>query len=846
MNAPISANPALKDRRALLALALVSGVAALVYQTLWIRWFALLFGNTAYAASATLCAFFSGLAVGSVLFGRWASRSASPLRLYAWIEIAAAAAALAVPLVFSAYDQFYAALYQYWSVRPGTFVFIKFALALAAMLPPSVLLGGTIPALVAAQAEAGSRLSEGGGPLYAINTAGAVLGAALGALLLPDWIGIPATYGFGIACSLAVGAAAWRLAARRLSATAGRASTSPPLGAVATGTAARAAYGPLAIAFASGFGTLAFEVLLLHGLGQLFLHSAYTIGVVLMTVLAGLAIAAALTTRLARAGSVPALMSGALLAQALLLLCLPAILVGLQGEIDSIGLVRVLRSWGIAEFATSLMLASLVVLPGFLIGGLVFPLTFQLADEGPAGRRIGGLLAANTAGGIVGSLAASLVLLDRVGLWASMGWLGLGYGAAALLVRGNTTVRVLSAAGAAAVAIALFLGVVDPWTEPLVNLRPGAKLIAIEEGAHGVVSVVENSSGARRMKVDDQYQFGDSAHLVLYDRHGHIPLLLHPKPKKVVFVGSATGGVAASAVLHPVDRIDLVELVPEVHELAAAHFAETNRGVHSDPRVRLIHEDGRNHLRATGERYDVIVEDLFVPKRPSSAAMYTLDHYEEAKQRLSDDGIFCQWIPVYQHTEATFLVVAATFAEAFPGATMWRPHFKADLPIVGLVGTRGSGLSAAQVGQRTADLRQLGIEDRWVTDPDAIWVLYAGAVDALFEVAERPLPNSDAHPRLSFLTARQSPRVVRRYSAKGFPRLFAALTPALGEEDRVYPGRPMAGPLLGNLFLEANAAMSRGDNAAAGSAWKRMPDGFPRRLLREPDVTLSSVWPARI
>ena len=151
---------------------------------------------------------------------------------------------------------------------------------------------------------------------------------------------------------------------------------------------------------------------------------------------------------------------------------------------------------------------------------------------------------------------------------------------------------------------------------PVVFLSQGERLMAVAEGAHGVVSVTEKSDRDLRMKVDNHYTLGGSLARVSQERAGHLPLLLHPNPQSVLFIGSATGGTAAAAVVHNVREIVLVEIVPEVQALAARYFAPFTREVHHDPRTRLIVEDGRNHLRATSDRYDVIVGDLFLPSRP--------------------------------------------------------------------------------------------------------------------------------------------------------------------------------------------------------------------------------------
>ena len=253
---------------ALLAVAFVSGAAALVYEIVWLRWFQLLFGNTAYAASATLCAFFTGLALGAALVGRIAGRARRPLLLYGFLELGVAAAALVVPVATALYDPIYASLYEALAGRRSLFVAVKYALALVAMLPATILLGGTLPPLAAAFVRQGRELGREGGVLYAVNTLGAASGAALASFWLMAAWGVTATYAVAIALSSTAGTAALLLARR---------AQALPQARPAAGTSVSfAPAGLLGVAFASGFGTLAFEVLLIQALVQVLRSTVFS------------------------------------------------------------------------------------------------------------------------------------------------------------------------------------------------------------------------------------------------------------------------------------------------------------------------------------------------------------------------------------------------------------------------------------------------------------------------------------------------------------------------------------------------------------------------------------------
>lgn len=195
-------------------MAMASGMAALIYETVWIRWFKILFGSTAYAASATLAAFFAGLSVGAALFARVSQRTHRPLQLYVMLELGVIATALLTPYTVDAYDFIYPSLYGALAGNLDAFVLVKFLLAFLAMLPTAILLGGTLPLMVRAFVGRDASLGREGNSLYAINTGGAVVGTALGGLLLPEYLGINGTYAVGMLMSLIAAVVALSIAGR--------------------------------------------------------------------------------------------------------------------------------------------------------------------------------------------------------------------------------------------------------------------------------------------------------------------------------------------------------------------------------------------------------------------------------------------------------------------------------------------------------------------------------------------------------------------------------------------------------------------------------------------------------
>jgi spermidine synthase len=549
---------------------------------------------------------------------------------------------------------------------------------------------------------------------------------------------------------------------------------------------------------------------------------------VLVVVLLCLATGAGLVSLTSGLIPAPRLLVAALIAECLLLLALPGQFAGFEVAAEG--------GRAVAGLRTAILLGG----PAMLVGALVLPLTFRLSRGGSVGEQTGGLLSANTAGGILGSLAAGFVLLESFGIWPSIAIVGLGYGVAAIALPGPPPQRVGRAALLAMVCVAILSSSIDPWQLPRVALGPGDRLVDLREGAHGVVSVIDKGPN-RLMKIDNHYTLSGAGPLgSRKERTGHIPLLLHPEPRRVAFIGSATGHTSGAAVVHPVEEIVLVEIVPEVQELAARHFSKSNRGVHHDPRTRLVVEDGRNHLRATDELFDVIVADLFSPWRPGVGSLYTREHFEAVRRRLAPGGLFCQWLPAYQHRQQTFESIAATFLQVYPNATVWRGDFYRTLPRVALIGFEAAPPSVSQVNDRVRALARRGVQDRWVVRPRGFWMLYVGPLAALAPSLSRTPLNSDARPRFEYLAGRSSPFEIHEFLSRGWPRISERLL-AGARIDKTFEAA-MPSVEDGAELVRLNALHLAGREEAFRLSLARLRERLPVALIERPDPTVAEMW----
>jgi len=748
-------------RFGLAALFLLSGFAGLVYQVLWLRDLGLVFGNASQAAATTLAAFFLGLAAGGGYWGRRAPSLADPLRAYAWLEVGIAATGLLFLALVPLYRGLYGPLYAWVGQDPALFSSARVLMALVVLLPPAFLMGGTFPVVGEARIRSPGELGRIGTFLYGINTAGAALGALAAGFFLPRWLGYRGAYLTAVGLSLVVGAAAFLLA--RSAGVAGRAHARSAADAREedqTRTRGRAAGRPgsrgrvvLAIAFGSGVATLALEVLWTRMFSQVLQNSVYSYAAILVVFLVALAAGSAVANRLTRwRGPSPhVVLAGLLATGAVAAAAVPWLFQLATGRMGYVGSGEGWAGYVVSIFAA---VTAVLLVPGALVGA-VFPYLLKVreGEEVGVGRAIGELVAANTLGGATGALLAGFVLLPWAGLWGSTLVVALAYGGLALLAAAAAAPRARrSALGAALLAIVACATVVNPARLPAVRLDSdeGERLVEVREGDHGVVAVVERPEGLR-IKVNNFYSLGGTASADHERNQALLPLMVHPSPERVFFLGMGTGITAGAALFQPaVEHVTVTELIPEVVQASAAHFGPWTGGLFDDPRATVLAVDGRNHLAATDAHFDLVIGDLFIPWKAGVAELYTLEHFRTARDRLTPGGAFVQWLPLYQLTRSDFDVIARTFLEAFPRVQLWRGDFFAEKPIVALVGSEGlPPLDPRVVAARG---RALG---GGATRPDLVFEavtlpFYAGNLgEARHLVPDGPL-NTDDDPVLGF------------------------------------------------------------------------------------------------
>ena len=715
------------------------------------RWFATLFGATTLATTATLSGFFLGLAAGSHVFGERSTRWRRPVQVFGLLEIGVGLGALLVPAVLDLYRQAYPVMYPRLSPFPGGFALVKMLLALAAVGIPSFCMGGTLPALAEAIAPPGGRLGIPVGGLYAINLLGAAVGALAVPFVLLPRLGLDTSYACAVAGSLAVGVTAY------LAGSATPVRPTPPDAAPGHREAPRTpsiAVGILVLSAVSGVSVLALQALWTRMFALVHENSLYSFAVVVFVFLLGLTGGAALARTMLGRGHAP----GRLLGRAWCLAGLLVVASPLLFHRLTDGFTYLSAGGWSSALGRLLLLALITMLPASLGLGMALPLVMEMA--GPSGRQsagplVGRVVVFNTLGAIAGPLLATFLMGPLLGLWWSLVVLG-GFlvlaGARAGLRRAESAIAV----GLLGAAVLL----VQPGSRPPVRVRAtaGERLVSVREGTHGTTAVLADADN-RWISLNNSYVLGGTAAADEERWQAHLPLLLHPSPQRVAFLGTGTGITAGASLLHPVDHIVALEIVPEVVIAARHDFADANSRVMDDPRVTVVLDDGRNYLAASPQAFDVIVGDLLVPWRPAEAPLYTQEHFDSVRRALTAEGVFCQWLPLYQLSPEQLAIILRTFLEVFPSASLWRGNFIPDEPTLALVGHLGTRpLEPEAIDARVRALAASTGSDPFLAHPAGLWLFLVGPLHAEMPWFSGAHRNRDGEPWIELLSPRSHAR----------------------------------------------------------------------------------------
>lgn len=665
-------------RRWLWAVFFVSGAPGLMAQMAWTRIFAAGLGHEFPALMGVVSAYFAGLALGAAGAGRWGGRWRRPECGYGWLELGCGLWIVATTPFLTAW----LGMAQDWmgvGASVGREAAIGFGMPLLVIGPAAAAMGATLPMMERAVAplEDDRRAVSG---LYALNTAGAVVGIAVAMIWLMPGLGFRTTLLVAAGLQWVCGGLVVGMARRW-----GREGGGVGARGNEDGEAGRRVAGVregewLPVVLVAGFLGIGFEVLGIRALAQTTENTVRTFAVVLGSVLVGTVLGAAWDRRHVRRGRE---WDSASVLGGLGLACGASLWVMAWGGWILAGL----KGW-MGGLAAEAVLAGMVFLVPSAGMGMVFGRWVQRAGawEGGVGRAV----AWNAVGGAMAAPVLVGGLLPVLGLkWTLVG-VASGY---FWLVPWRAWL------GWRAWVPALFgvLAVAAPSGLRLLELPPGARMEQAWDGRMASVAVIRTSDGERVLRVNNHFQQGGTATAGAARRHAHLPLLLHPGPRRALFLGVGTGITMGAAADYRGLEVDGVELLPEVVE-ALPWFEPENRAPQRREGFRIRIADARRSVRTEARQYDVVVADLFHPAEDGAGMLYTREHFQAIRDRLAPGGLFCQWLPLHQLDLQGVRDVGATFLDVFPEASLWLLRSNVDVPVVGWIGGR----------------------ERWWVDPEAL------------------------------------------------------------------------------------------------------------------------------
>jgi spermidine synthase len=682
-------------RKLVLPLFLVSGATGLIYEVVWMRSLGTVFGNTVLAASTVLTAFMLGLALGGWLLGRLADRIRQPLRSYAFLELGIGLYAFAFPTILQSVDRFY--LWFYQTYEPGFYVLnlVRFSVSMILLLLPTFLMGGTLPVLSALwtipteRYDSKLRTGQSVGLLYAVNTFGAVAGSFLAGYFLIRSVGVSRSIYFTAGANVLIGVLTLLLSLgikpRRITLDPAKGKQLIPSRMESSASNSQSQRGTqsvvLAAIFMAGFCALALEVLWTRLLVFVLETSVYAFACMLTCFILGLAVGSLISSRLV----VPRLKNpvfGLGMVEFLLALSVAGSipLLGLLWHIDLFVIAHVIgpRISFATDMAAHFLDALAVTFVPTLLMGLVFPIAVQVCAPAwdTVSRRVGEVYAWNTMGCVVGSFLAGFVMIPQMGLRTSffvvIGILFLLGVSLILLSAKRRTLWALCASAVAAgliVAGGLYVGP-DVFLRTMNTYHYPSKIVFIDDGVTGTVTVHDLPDGDRLIAVDGVDVAGMSLMLRTTQKlQAYAPLLVHRNPQDVVQIGYGSGETCGIGLAFGAAHYSIVDICPGVFT-AGTFFQDINRRSYANPELRKILMDGKNFIKLTNEKFDVIMNDSTYPGTTGSSALYTYDHFQACHDHLKPGGVLSCWVPIDLRPEDIQIIVRS-FQAAMPHCSLW-------------------------------------------------------------------------------------------------------------------------------------------------------------------------------
>jgi spermidine synthase len=732
-----------------------SGCAALIYEVVWFQLLQLVIGSSAVSLGVLLGTYMGGMCIGSVLLSSVISRREHPLRIYALLELGIGFFGVAVLFVIPMLNGIYMA-----AVGGGLpSILLRGLVAGICLLPPTVLMGASLPA-IGRWVESTPLGVSWLGLFYGGNIAGAVFGCLFAGfyLLRVHDMRVATCVAAAINVAVAVASFALRRGASYVAAQED----------AAKGVVRHQGGWPVYVAIAlSGLCALGAEVVWTRLLALMLGATVYTFSIILAVFLIGLGIGSSAGSVWTRTLKRPRLALGACQLALAFAVAWTAYAVSDLIPAWPFNPLAVTNPWRL--FRVDFMMCLMAVLPPALLWGLSFPLALAsvASKDQDSGALVGEVYAANTVGAILGAVGFAIVLIPWVGTQGSQqALIGLSVLAALILFyrSGLKGSGYFGVAAATLVAIFLLAAVSEvPWLAIAYGRRmslqtdPG-KPLYIGEGRNSSVVVSELPGGQVYFHVSGKVEASTEPYDMRLQRMlGHLPALIHQGPESVLVVGFGAGVTAGTFVVHPeVKNITICEIEPLIPQASSKYFAAENHNVFHDPRTRMVYDDARHFVLTTNEKFDIITSDPIHPWVKGTATLYSKEYFELVKKHLKPGGVITQWVPLYESDFDTVKSELATFFDVFPNGTIWGNDINGegyDVVLLAQVEPTKINIDALEERLRRDDYRSIArslAEVNFHSIPQLLGT-YAGRASDLKGWLEGAQVNEDMNLRLQYL-----------------------------------------------------------------------------------------------
>jgi len=743
-----------RDRLVLVAVFLVSGASALIFETLWLHLAGLTFGVSIYASALVLSSFMGGLALGNALISRFGRDVLDPVRFYAAMELLVGLWGALLVLCFPMLSVWLGAVLHPALDSPALLNILRFSFSFLLFLLPATAMGVTLPLLVKALARRPGEFGTALGRLYGVNTLGACLGALLGEMVLIGPLGLVGTGLVAAGLNVLAAVGALTIAARFRDDPVLEDAPAKPATAPLTTRAKRL----LAAGFLAGGAFLALEVVWTRFL-QLFVRStSLAFAVMLAVILAGIGLGGMFAGWWLRRE-----VDGRRIAAPLALLTAAAALLSFRLFEAASGLE--LGGYQTVDWRYIMTLSTALMFPAAFVSGILFTALGEAfhREVGDRARSAGLVAMANTLGAMTGPLVAGFVLIPTMGMEATLFLLCALYVLPALLCAGRTAPwpalgsnRFLQAAGAAFVLfLALFpFGVMQTYLKRacVEFLKDGESLVKTVEGVTGTLQYLRKDYLGQPLYyrlVTDGYSMasndrGASRYMRLF---AYFPEAVLPNPKSALLICFGTGSTASALVEDKrLERIDVVDISRDVLAGSKIVYSQPGTNPLDDPRVATHVEDGRFFLLATRKKFDIITAEPPPPMMAGVVNLYSREYFKLMRDRLNDGGMVTYWLPVFELSPDDAKAILRAFADVFDHVSLWNGD-NFNWMMVGVKKPKGPKPAADfpalwREGATAAGLRQIAVEE-----PAQLGALFMLDGKALTDYLGDAKPLTDNYPK---------------------------------------------------------------------------------------------------